>query len=173
MTCTHSAILVRRLGPGDLLAALAIQAEVYPSFLLEDKSAFASRLNAAASYCLAATSGEALVGYLLAHGWPSQRPPSIGEVLASDASCEVLFIHDLGVSAREQGSGIGRRLVTHAFSLAAADGLQRTELIAVEGAFSYWRSLGFNEGPIPIELAAKVEAYGPGARWMTHDATVE
>ena len=56
-----------------------------------------------------------------------------------------------------------------AFEQAARDGLSTAELVAVDGATSYWRLLGFVEGRVSPELAAKVAAYGPEARWMTCD----
>ena len=162
-----SDIFIRRLRRDDLPAALAIQSENYPAFLREDEAAFASRLHPEASYCLAATLDGALVGYLLAHGWPSQSPPAIGVQLSQDAPSEVLFIHDLAIGADGRGLAIGRKLIALAFELAAADGLGIAELIAVESAASYWRTLGFAEAAISPSLAAKVAAYGADARWMT------
>lgn len=167
MTNEHSAVLVRRLAPADLPAALAIQAETYPAFLLEDGAAFASRLAAAASYCLAAQRGGALIGYLLAHGWPRQAPPAVDARLPPDAPSEVLYIHDLALSPAGRGLGIGRRLIGRAMEMAAGDGLRTAELIAVEGAARYWEALGFAQTPPPPALASKVAAYGPRARWMT------
>ncbi|WP_284734368.1 GNAT family N-acetyltransferase [Sphingosinicella terrae] len=161
--------LIRPLRRSDLTAALAIQAESYPSFLQEDEAAFASRLDVAASYCLAATRDGKLFAYLLAHGWPSGSPPPIGAVLPRNPTNEVLYIHDLAVSACGRGSGIGRDLVARAFGLAARDGLQAAELIAVEGAADYWRSLGFVEAAPSESLAAEVAGYGASARWMTHE----
>ncbi|WP_205853686.1 GNAT family N-acetyltransferase [Phenylobacterium deserti] len=148
-------------------AALEIQAAIYPTFLLEDEPAFASRLDVAAPYCLAATRDGALVGYLLAHGWPSEAPPPVGTVLAREAPSEILFIHDLAISTPERGLGLGRILISRAFDLAARDGLAVAELIAVEGAAPYWRRLGFADSIAPPHLAAKVAGYGPQARWMT------
>ena len=72
----RSAIAVRPLRREDLAAALALQGETYPAFLIEDEAAFASRLDLAGCYCLAATIEDALVGYLLAHGWPGASPPA-------------------------------------------------------------------------------------------------
>lgn len=169
MTHEHPAILVRHLGTADLSAALAIQSQAYPAFLREDAGAFASRLNVAAPYCLAATRGDALIGYLLAHGWPSQAPPAVGAHLATDAPSDVLFIHDLAISSAGRGSGIGRKLVDGACEMAARDGLKMVELIAVEGAANYWRTLGFAQAAAPAALAAKIAAYGPEARWMTRE----
>lgn len=166
MTNSHDAVSVRPLGHADLPAALAIQSEAYPPFLLEDRHAFASRLAVAAPYCLAATLDGALIAYLLAHGWPGESPPAVGTILDPDAPREVLFIHDLAVSGGGRGSGIGRRLVAEAFALAARDGLWMAELIAVQGAAGYWRRLGFIEASTSPALARKVAGYGPEARWM-------
>lgn len=171
MTPPEPTLSIRPLRSGDLPAALAIQAASYPAFLWEDEAAFLSRLEIAASYCFAATRGDALIAYLLAHGWPREAPPPIGTLLPRRAGREVLFIHDLAVSAAGRGSGIGRRLVAMAFDRAAKDGLAVAELIAVDGAADYWRKLGFGEAPCSAALAAKVASYGPAARWMTRAIT--
>lgn len=146
---------------------MTVQSANYPAFLLEGEEAFASRLDVAAPYCLAAGVDGTLVGYMLAHGWASQSPPPVNAVLARDAPSEVLFIHDVAVGAAGRGLGMGRKLVTRAFAMAARDGLRTAELIAVEGAASYWRTLGFSEAVTSSALAEKVAGYGPGARWMT------
>jgi len=160
---------VRPLGLADLPAALAIQSEAYPAFLREGEAAFASRLNLTDSYCLAATREGELIGYLIAHGWPGQSPPPVDTVLVAKAASAVLFIHDLAVSSAGRGLRIGRKLVDRACELAAGDGLQRAELIAIEGAASFWRTLGFSETAASAYLAQKVAAYGPDARWMSRD----
>jgi GNAT superfamily N-acetyltransferase len=150
----------------DIPPALRIQSETYPAFLRENEDAFASRLDVALPYCLAATLGDVLVGYLLAHGWPSQSPPAVGAILPHAAPGEILYIHDLAVASGERGLGVGRMLVASAFETAARDGLQGAELIAVEGAASYWRKLGFVDATCSEEVAPKVTSYGSEARWL-------
>lgn len=157
---------VRPLRHDDLAAALALQAEVYPAFLVEDAAAFASRIEVAHSYCLAATRDDALIGYLLAHGWPGCSPPPVGMVLARDTASEVLYLHDLAIDPAARSLGVGRKLVARAFELAAADGLRRAELVAVEGAAPYWAALGFARAPLGPPLDRKVAAYGRTAQWM-------
>jgi len=159
-------VRIRRMEPADLPAALAIQAEAYPPFLREGEAAFASRITLPASYCLTATMEDRLIAYLLAHGWRGGDPPPVGAVLTPGPT-EILFLHDLAVSAAGRGSGIGQRLVSRAFELAVRDGLRRAELIAVEGAAPYWARLGFGQEQASAELARKVAGYGPSARWMT------
>lgn len=169
MSHENSAIFIEALGPQDLSAALKIQKEAYPPFLVEEEAVFVSRMNLGASYCFAAKHRTGLLGYLLAHGWRRQSPPSLGALLVDDAPSEVLFIHDLAVSASSRGLGVGRRLINRAFELAAQDGLRRAELVAVEGAAEYWRGLGFVEGAGSDEFSEKVGMYGSFARWMTRD----
>jgi GNAT superfamily N-acetyltransferase len=164
---TGPVLAIRALEPSDLPAALALQAAVYPAFLVEPEDAFVSRLRLSGSYCLAALSGAVLVAYLLAHGWRSESPPPVGAMLSDGGASDVLFIHDLAVSPAGRGTGVGRALVDRAFAAAARDGLTRAELIAVEGAASFWQRLGFVEAGGPTALRAKVAAYGPDARWMT------
>lgn len=162
-------IVIRRMEVADLAAALALQAASYPASLVEDDDAFASRIRIVPSYCHVATRGSDLLGYLLAHGWGAGSPPFLGEVIDSPANNEVIYLHDLAVSASARGTGIGRRLLRQALALASGDGLTRAELIAVEGAADYWKNLHFAEGKTSAALATKVATYGPDARWMWRD----
>ncbi|OYX63570.1 MAG: GNAT family N-acetyltransferase [Sphingomonadales bacterium 32-64-17] len=166
MSCDQRTVAVDALCLRDLPAALAIQAEAYPEFLREGESAFRSRVTLKNSYCLAANHDRQLLGYLLAHGWRRQSPPPIGAILDDSVPSEVLFLHDLSVASSGRGLDIGRKLVEHAFALAANDGLRRAELIAVEGAADYWSKLGFVAEPASRELQEKVSAYGNSACWM-------
>lgn len=166
----NDAIVIHPLDPSDLDAALAMQNESYPAFLCEDRQPFASRMTLPGGFCLAATQADRLIAYLIAHGSAARSPFPVGYVLsADDAGHEVLFIHDLCVSAAGRGSGVGRRLIDQAFELAAAAGLPRAELIAIEGAAGYWKTLGFVEEQCSPALAAKVASYGVDARWMARD----
>ena len=169
MSDNQTAVSITALTATDLDAALALQSRSYPAFLVEDASAFASRMGLAASFCLAARREGELLGYVLAHGWPRRSPPAVGTVLTGSGPGEVLFIHDLAVASAGHGSGVGRMLIARAFDLAARAGLRRAELIAVEGAADYWRRLGFVAVPVSGTLAAKVATYGPQAYWMERE----
>lgn len=169
MTFENNTLLLEKLRPLHVPAALQIQSEAYPAFLVEEEHVFLSRMNLVNSYCYAAVRGGELLGYLLAHGWRRGTPAPVGTALTDGVPSEVLFIHDLATALSGRGLGIGRKLITHAFELAAQDGLQDAELIAVEGAANYWRRLGFVEGAISEPLRAKVARYGTRARWMTRE----
>ena len=76
------------------------------------------------------------------------------------------------------GNNLVRELVARGYAVkalvrSAADaalklGLVRGDLIAVQGAWSFWEKLGYApaEG-LSDELKAKVAGYGPDARYMT------
>lgn len=169
MSRENSSISIKALARHDLYAALEVQADTYPTFLIEEEGVFLNRINLRASYCLAAKHGEELLGYLIAHGWSRQSPPPLGTLLADGGPSEVLFIHDLAVSSAKRGLRVGQRLITRAFELAAQDGLRSAELIAVEGAADYWRLLGFVEEAVSGELLEKLGTYGTLARWMRRE----
>lgn len=168
----NSAISIEVLRQQDLPAALELQKEAYPSFLVEEEAVFVSRIDLAASYCFAAWHDEKLLGYILAHGWTRQSPPALGALLAAGVPSEVLFIHDLAVSPSGRVRGIGQKLITRVIDRAAQDGLCSAELIAVEGAANYWRQFGFAEPAVPVALLEKLRTYGSLARWMTREITL-
>jgi ribosomal protein S18 acetylase RimI-like enzyme len=161
-----SAPILTPLQPRHLPQALSLQSQVYPAFLVEPESAFASRLHVAAPFNRAAERDGSLIAYLLAHGWTRESPPPVGAVLDRATAGDTLYLHDLAVSDAARGTGIGRMLVEAAFADAVAAGLARAELIAVEGAAAFWQRLGFHMGAPSPALAAKVAQYGPAARWM-------
>ena len=160
------AAIIRSLTESDLSAAIAVQAAVYPTPLLEESEALASRLHLPKSYCLAAVCDGRLTAYLLAHGWPRQSPPPLDSELRPERQTEVLYIHDLAVAPLGRGLRLRQRLLQRAFELAVRDKLSDAELIAVEGAAPYWRRLGFIEPEVPGGLRSKVAAYEKSARWM-------
>ncbi|MEL7684333.1 GNAT family N-acetyltransferase [Citromicrobium bathyomarinum] len=151
--------------PGDIPEALAIQSQAYPASLQEDAPVFAARLALSPSFCFTARRAGAMAGYLIAHGWERANPPAIGTLTGPAGASEVLYIHDLAIAPGARGLRLGERLVARAFDAARASGLCEAELVAVEGAHSFWHQLGFREGH-SAAIAAKLASYGADARWM-------
>lgn len=160
-------IQIGKLQSHDLEAVIAIQREIYPEALIESASVFSSRLRLDSSYCLAAKSEGTLVGYLIAHGWLSNSPPALGAVLTDPELSEILYIHDLGVSRDGRGAGVGRGLIDHATAMAADDSLAEAQLIAVRGAESFWKHLGFDKSGASSTIDNKLQSYGSDSVWMT------
>ena len=161
----HADIRIVPMTLGDIPDALLLQAQSYPEALREKAAVFAARLAFRPCYCLTARRGGEMVGYLIAHPWERANPPAIGSLADPGRQADILYIHDLTIAAGARGLGMGERILARAFVCARADGLSEAELIAVEGAHTFWHRLGFREGHSPT-IAAKTGQYGAQARWM-------
>ena len=63
-----------------------------------------------------------------------------------------------------QGLGVGRRLLRQLLEVAAEEQLEFIDLIAVEGADTYWHQFGFRRSE--PETQAAIAAYGSTAVYM-------
>lgn len=159
---------LRPLEPGDLPALTAIQNAVFEPLFRESQEILASRLTVAAPCCWGAFEGGELLAYILSHPWPAGSPPAIGTVLSAPGPCDNWFVHDLAIGLAARGLGLGRQLVRAAAHAAMAQGLTRGDLIAVQGAWSFWAKMGYAAPPVLSQaLRAKVAGYGEDARYMT------
>ncbi len=95
-------------------------------------------------------------------------PPPIGRPLSPPPAGDNWFIHDLACAPEARGLRLAQGLVRCASGAALKLGLVRSDLIAVQGAWSFWEKLGYApEETLSQALAAKVAGYGPDARYMT------
>jgi GNAT superfamily N-acetyltransferase len=161
---------LRPLTAADLPAAAAIQNAVYRPLYREEADILGGRISAAPTCCWGAFRDGALCAYILSHPWPAAAPPAIGQALGLCPPGDNWFVHDLAIAPKARGLGLGRALVARAADAARALGLTRGDLVAVQGASSFWAGLGYAPPErLPPDLAAKVAAYGDDARYMTVD----
>lgn len=154
--------------PQDLGEVLALQGEGYPAALHDSADAFLSRMALTPALNLVAHEGGDLRGYLVSHPWGAGSPPPVNSVLPTTAPQACWYVHDLSVAEAARGLGLARRLLMAGRDAALAQGLTRSELIAVEGAAPFWRRQGWSlPAIIAPDLAAKVSGYGPSAVFMT------
>lgn len=159
---------LRPLTLDDLPAVSAIQKTAFEPLYLEPEEALGSRLTIAPTCCWGAFRGGDLLAYILSHPWPAASPPPLGQALPPPPACDNWFIHDLAIGQQARGLGLGRDLVRAGAGAAQQLGLVRGDLIAVQGAWSFWAKLGYaSPATIPEALKAKVAGYGPDARYMT------
>lgn len=159
---------LRPLTADDLPAAVAIQGTVYRPLYHEDAEVLGSRIAVAPGCCWGAFGDQGLAAYILSHPWPRGAPPAIAVALTPPPPTDNWFIHDLALSEPARGKGLGRALVARAADSAKAMGLTQGDLVAVQGAWSFWAGLGYQpQDDLPPALAAKVAAYGDDARYMT------
>ncbi|WP_440055246.1 GNAT family N-acetyltransferase [Pseudoalteromonas sp. T1lg65] len=88
-----------------------------------------------------------VLGYLLAHPWNGSEPPKLFEPLPDTVNSNSLFLHDMAVSPRSKGQGIGHSMMAELIKVSAFKGIERITLVAVQGADSFWSLLDFKEIP--------------------------
>ena len=157
-------ISTRQLRWSDLDRILEIQAAAYPSNLLETGDVFVSKIEHAPEWCLGADGDDGrLVAYVIA--FPMSSTVSVGlhemGIRATADEMPILYIHDMAVDPAAHGSGVGSAILDALKSAAHANGHVVIELVAIEGAISFWETKGFE-----VVDAEVYEGYGPGARKM-------
>lgn len=159
---------LRPLTERDLPALTAIQNAVFDPLYRETQAVLGSRLEIAPTCCWGAFQDRELLAYILSHPWPAASPPPIGRALTAPPEGDNWFIHDLAIAPQARGLRLGHALVRAAADAALQIGLVRGDLIAVQGASSFWAKLGYAPSSSLSEpLKAKVAGYGPDAQYMT------
>ena len=157
-------IEVRPLAVSDIPAVCETQALAYEDASLhEPPETFAAYLRAFPAGSLAAVADDSLVGYAVGHPWLRgvPLPLDITELeLPTAPTC--FHVHDIAV--RVKGAEVGRRLLRQLVEVAAEEQLELLDLIAVEGADTYWRRFGFR--PSEPETHAAMGRYGSAAVYM-------
>lgn len=145
---------IRHMRRDDIDAVLQIQLRCYEALDPESAESLLSKLEASPATCWVADSERGLAGYLFAHPWTSDAPPSLDlviEQLPSSADC--FYIHDLAIDPDWRGTGTGERLIGAALQL-ADDQWHRCALIAVQASQRFWRRFGFSQAPEHLQQAA-------------------
>ncbi|MBH1991810.1 MAG: GNAT family N-acetyltransferase [Sphingomonadaceae bacterium] len=154
---THGAPAWRPMRQDDLPLVKAMSDAIH-GVLTEAQAVYAEKLALHPSGCfLFEVQGEA-AGYLFAHPWLAAHPPKLDAMLDAipvDADC--LYLHDLALMPEARGSGAGRAALTIVRADAMRIGMSEIRLIAVGGADSFWRALGF------ADIGAADPSYGTGA----------
>ncbi len=155
---------VRPLAVSDIPAVCETQAGAYKdSSLHEPPETFAAYLRAFPAGSLAAVANDSLVGYGVGHPWRKgvPLPLDITELeLPTTPTC--FHVHDIAVKVK--GLDVGRRLLRQLLEVAAEQQLEFVDLIAVQGADTYWHQFGFR--PSEPETQAAKAAYGSTAVYM-------
>lgn len=153
------------MAEGDLDSVAALALEGFPDHF-EGREVFADRLAHAPEACFVAEGGGGAVwGYAVAYPWPSDSAPELNTLLARPPQGDVLYLHDLTLTAKARGQGLTGPIVERLADLAREHGLEVIALVAVNDAVDFWRRHGFEVREAP-GLAAKLASYGPDARYM-------
>ncbi len=142
---------------------LNIQEEAYQQIGSEELNILKNKQEYSPSTCLVSVSKTNEVqGYLLAHPWLGKEPPKLFQALPRIYEYDCLYLHDMAVSSRFRGLGVGTNLISHLFSIAKHRQMKRIALVAVQGSSSFWANNGFE-----VVTGIIVDAsYGNGAVLM-------
>ncbi len=140
-----------------------LQADVYGTEFVEETDVLKRKWEVSPNSCLIyrVATGE-IAAYLLAHSWSSPKPPKLFEPLPICEQSEQLFLHDLAVSKRLKGLGVGRQMVEQLISLARNAGYKHILLVSVQSSVEFWQKMGFVSLNAPVDVC-----YGDGAQLMS------
>lgn len=146
---------------GDILR---IQEEAYTGVPPEDIDVLKSKWEVSPESCFVfRAEDEQVLAYLLAHSWNSLEPPKLFEQVPVDSAGEILYLHDLAVSNRARGVGMGKQLTKKLIEIAKGLRYKKVMLVAVQGSSRFWSSLGFRE----VLYVPVCSSYGDDAKLMS------
>lgn len=159
-------LVVRLASVADMPAIHAIQEESYPASMQEKQEVILRRLQQAPTTCWIAEVGARACAYLFAY------PSRLGAVTPLDggfarvADADTLYLHDLAVSQRMAGKGMGKALFNLAMEFAAAQGFPYSALVSVQDSSPYWMRLGYEASKPAPEYEDSLKIYPDDAIYM-------
>jgi predicted N-acetyltransferase YhbS len=141
---------------------VTIQTEVYGNQFHEDVEALKSKWSVSPDTCLIYKSENRIDAYLLAHAWNSELPPKLFQALTPDVKGDILFLHDLAVSNRVKGMGVGGILVNQLLEIARTKQYSKVMLVSVQNSITFWSKSGFRL----VAGKAISHTYGDDSRLM-------
>lgn len=153
-----SAAVIRPILASDLPRILQIQAACYPPELLEDRTTFQAKLSFAPDCNWLIEIAGIAQGYLFCHPWHGDTPPALNRSEQPwPSSADRFYLHDLAIHPDGRGHKLSTLLAQHACDWAQQQGFTMAMLVAVGGAESFWRKLGFGDHP---QQDASLSQYG-------------
>jgi ribosomal protein S18 acetylase RimI-like enzyme len=140
-----------------------LQAEVYADMLLEELDVLKDKWKQSPDCCFVYKTADRTDAYLLSHSWNNDSPPKLFQKLPGNSHGDILFLHDLAVSNRVQGKGVGRVMVKNLISIARERQFRKIILVSVQGSVSFWSKLGFEV----VECQTVCSGYGSDAKLMS------
>jgi ribosomal protein S18 acetylase RimI-like enzyme len=150
---------------------LHIQEEAYTGVPPEEVDVLKSKWEISPESCFVFRADDGnILAYLLAHSWNSLEPPKLFDKTPADSMGDILYLHDLAVSNRARGMGIGKQLAKKLIESAKEKQLdkqckakyKKILLVAVQDSSRFWSGLGFCEVlQVPV-----CSSYGDDAKLM-------
>ncbi|ODC04073.1 hypothetical protein BFW38_11545 [Terasakiispira papahanaumokuakeensis] len=146
-------------------AILRLQDEAYSEIEPEPLQVLQSKWHQSPDLCFVYEDMQSqdIGAYLLAHAWHSPVPPKLYSPLPPASEGDCLFVHDLAVSPRYAGQGIGQKMMAQLMQRARAADFDHIRLVSVQDSSPFWAKMGFKSA----SQASVDDSYGPGAVLMT------
>jgi ribosomal protein S18 acetylase RimI-like enzyme len=151
----------------DLPGLLTVQSACYGDGHIESAAVYARRLVNPAQCSWVIEHAGHICAYLAAYdsAW-EKLTPLHGDFEAADPP-DTLYLHDLAVLPELAGKGLARALLTPLWSSAAARGLTRSALVALEGSHRFWEHQGYAAYTLQDTRQRQLlSTYGEGAHYM-------
>ncbi len=155
------------MAAADIEAVCAIQQAAYVPGMVEAQDILRGRLANCADTCWIAEDGYGLCAYLFAYRSRRGSVSPLGYAYAHAPDADSLYLHDLAVSQRVGGQGVGALLVRHALQQALAYGLRHSSLVSVQESLVFWSRFGYQaQQDCSVEQQASLDSYAGRAWYM-------
>lgn len=135
---------IRLMSQEDIPAVLHVQRECYELLTLEDEATIRARLNTSPDSAWIAEDDDGVCAYLVSYRSVVGKVTPLGGHFEVPSEPDCLYLHDLAISDRSKGSGMGSALVRFALAQARGEGLKYSSLVSVQGSSEFWKRLGFD-----------------------------
>lgn len=135
--------MVRALLPRDIYSVLEIQRESYPDSMNESQSTIQLRLQQAPLYSWVFEHGSEVLAYLIAYPSVKDKITALGADFDIPSQPDCLYLHDLAVSKRAVGMGVGKQLIAAAWRFGLEQRLASSALVSVQNSCAFWEKFGY------------------------------
>jgi len=137
------AIFCRPLRETDFPGVMTVQAERYDGRMLEPEATLVARWIASPDTAWVALDESGICAYLFGYRSILGRITPLRGLFEPAPQANTFYLHDLAVSRRAHGIGIGTRLVRLGWELARREGVPHSSLVSLESARTFWHRLGY------------------------------
>ncbi len=161
------AVKLRPMAAGDIGAICEIQQQAYVPGMVEAEDVLQGRLANCADTCWIAEDEYGVCAYVFAYRSLRGRISPLAYEFTHLQGADSLYLHDLAVSQRVGGQGVGALLVRWALQQAKDSSLRYSCLVSVQDSLVFWRRLGYQEQPdCNAEQQASLDSYAGPAWYM-------
>jgi hypothetical protein len=151
----------REITIDDVPDIISVQKEAYSELYWERDASFTSKIRSSKSCCFGAFLGPKMIGYAISFGVAAKSGDASVpldcehvESMVRIEEAQSLYVHDIAVRPSSSGLGIGAKLFHCVLEVAKTHRIEQLELVAVQGASSYWKDVhGFEECAIDCALS--------------------